>query len=705
MEGPLTFSSGWHDLEIHGEVSLRWSKAVAQLLLAPTVARDYSFLELTLFSLDLTDRLLSVDVLDHQGKEITTFTQPLKDFASAPVRIPISGARIVRFFVSTFCPRDFGSLTDTRDLGIAVNQFHLISGTNPFVMSVTYKAKDLKIIELTAAKAVTEEGVGLYDFISFREPFTKPTFGLDDITVLITCHGDRVELGERAFKSVMATGIKKVVLAISGNDPAYEAWGTALSKANSNVFALIIKDNTLNNNQCWEQGVACVKTPYTVILHDDDYLLPAFGKELRYFPRDTDFALWNGRVYNPKEDRVELDGTIDLPFKTRRYVPNNLIRDLLIRYNYSISPVHGCFRTEKLKLCLNDWEEKHHNDPVVYERPTFVVGNDLYIWEYFTRDTSALCFYTPARCVHCVTHKGSATYINVYRFYHDKKADIFADMYRHVKDIHISKRLKHGIIFYVNEENKAINRCLKNLGSYKRSHYTGAEMVVYSENRLKLPNAIQIAPLPTTLGVVYRPSDYYSFWAFIEGIRIAKEKGWDYFFCYEWDCMVGRDYWYDTLWDEHLAWQYEPIITGTPTLRLPIVAGGETLYSAQHYLYKYAEASGVAMRVEPSSPTALYTNGALTFYHTDSLLDLFAEELSGTIPLANCGKHVDLVAPWDIGLGIKLYKRFGNEVFKKVGWLPSIYSGCGDKAYSQEQRLNMLLSGKKVAIHQYKYEN
>jgi hypothetical protein len=200
---------------------------------------------------------------------------------------------------------------------------------------------------------------------------------------------------------------------------------------------------------------------------------------------------------------------------------------------------------------------------------------------------------------------------------------------------------------------------------------------------------------------LYYKSDKYAFWAFIEAIKIAKEKQWDYFFYYEWDCVVGKDYWYDTLIEEHMAWYYEPIITGTPCLRYPKTITGDLMHGMARYMYDYTKASGVSMNID-NAPMSLYTNGALTFYTTSHMLDLFGDEIFTDI--RDKDSHVDKVGCWDFSLGQRIYKKYGTDFVKYVGWLPSSYSGCGETCYSLDQRLYMLESGKKVAMHQYKYE-
>jgi hypothetical protein len=66
---------------------------------------------------------------------------------------------------------------------------------------------------------------------------------------------------------------------------------------------------------------------------------------------------------------------------------------------------------------------------------------------------------------------------------------------------------------------------------------------------------------------------------------------------------------------------------------------------------------------------------------------------------------MDKLGPWDLYLGMRLFREFKEKSFEKVAWLASAYSGCGDYFYSQKQRDYMLSSGMKVAVHQHKYTN
>ena len=64
----------------------------------------------------------------------------------------------------------------------------------------------------------------------------------------------------------------------------------------------------------------------------------------------------------------------------------------------------------------------------------------------------------------------------------------------------------------------------------------------------------------------------------------------------------------------------------------------------------------------------------------------------------------DSAGPWDLNLGVKIFKELREQSFERVGWLPSSYSGCGDLFYTQKQRDYMINSGLKVVMHQNKYK-
>ena len=272
------------------------------------------------------------------------------------------------------------------------------------------------------------------------------------------------------------------------------------------------------------------------------------------------------------------------------------------------------------------------------------------------------------------------------------------------KNVTVKKQIKSAIILYLQDFSNQNKKCLDNLLEFKHSKYN-IPIIIYSDSDQISDNYpfkfIKIPKIEKMESGMNNLSNKYSFWAFMEAIKIAKEFNLDYFFCYEWDCKIGKDYWYDTIWQEHLNWPEEPTMTGTPVFKCPLNSSGNLLQGIQDYRYKYSKECKLYMVVEHTYPYSLYTNGALTFYNTKHTEFYFHKELYNNIK--NKSDYMDTISPWDLEIGIRLFKDLKEKSFDKVGWLPSSYSGCGDYFYNQDQRNQMLQSGLKSVIHQYKY--
>lgn len=286
--------------------------------------------------------------------------------------------------------------------------------------------------------------------------------------------------------------------------------------------------------------------------------------------------------------------------------------------------------------------------------------------------------------------------VNDVNYYFDKNNSI--------PSFDISKPIRSGIILYLPNFKGKHLKCLDNLNSYKHSN-SEIPIIVYTDSDGKLPNKykfkyLKIDPLPKMEDGIIPAGYKYATWAFFEAIKIAKLFNFDYFFCYEWDCKIGKDYWYDTLWQEHLNWPIEPVMTGTPVFKCPLIGVGNLLQGVQEYRYAYSKECKLYMNIEHVYPFSLYTNGALTFYNTKETEKYFFPELNF---IGNPSDHMDIITSWDLEIGIRLFKDLNEKSFEKVGWLPSSYSGCGDYYYNQQQRDEMLTSGLKIVIHQNKY--
>lgn len=685
----IVLGYGWHSLE-GSDISWRWSSDVFSLFFNDCDNKHLSFHTAEMIVDNTTEIYARSKNMSDFVKIATINTKKGKSFK---VDIDLNQIYELKFKTTIFNPsQDSIGNADSRKLGILVKSFTLISGND----SATFQMKDVpsSLDDVTYKNNVD---INPYTDTYFKFPsIEKNKNNIDDYTVLLTCHGNRLEFGKCAYQSIIDAGIKNIVIVISGDDESYLNWARKVSNKHPVVFI----NNDINNNLCWIEGLKKVNTYWVTILHDDDIILPTVKDVVSCLDERCLFGVWNGCVENIANKKIELEKTIDLNLKSGIY-RCALIKDQIIRYPHVISPIHGIFPTNKLIDCLTEWEKTHGKDDFFYEKSTFVVGNDIFIWSYFTKYNENLFFYSSEKCTKCISHNQSATQIDI-----NRQNNKFSRIYSRLKNIHIKNDLKVGIIFYVHEYDNKIKQTFSNLDEFKLSKHS-IPFVVYTDNsRLRIDNKrysnfITFDEIPKMESGLYRTLDKYAFWAFIDGIRIAKEKGWDYFFIYEWDCKVNKDYWFDTLWQEHLSWPYKPIISGTPGIRMPKICIGNFLQSAQEYMYQYSKQCGVSMNIDIANPISVYTNGALTFYDTNEMVRYHHNELYTNI--VNKSTHVDDVAPWDVGLGIRMFKDLKENCFKRIAWLPSSYSGCGDFCYNQQQREYMLKTNMKIAIHQNKY--
>lgn len=609
------------------------------------------------------------------------------------VTIPIVGIENVQIVSDYFCPcQQFLNNQDRRRLSLRIKEFYFTNAGNKFYQTIEGIKDEAEIFY---SKWLDQELlVTQHDKYFNNVKCDKIESILNDVTVVLTCHGDRLEFGKKAYESIINAGIYNIVIVLSGDAADYINWANSLK----GIHEVLIISETKDNNECWIEGLKLVRTYWSIIQHDDDLTTEKIKYELQYLNYKCAFGAWNGSV-NDTDNNIRLENTVDIKLKRGIYNAA-LIKDLLTKYPLTISPIHGIFPTSELIKCLQEWQTKHSQNKEYYAKPTFVVGNDLFIWLYFCKNEQNLFYYTPERCTKCIAHPESSTEKD---WSSDKN---FVKIYDSIKNIYIKSPIKSGILLFLPNLSEGNLKCLENLFSYKHSKYN-IPIVIFSDSALDIPSKfkckfIQIPMhLQNFVDGIWTKSNKIGFWAFINAIQIAKTNDWDYFFYYEWDCKIGSDYWYDTLWQEHLSWQKKPILTGTPVFKYPNPAQSNILQGMTEYKTEYGKQCNVNMLIENNSPLCLYTNGALSFYDTEKMVEFYKTELNLEI-LDPCS-HADKTGPWDLNLGIKIFKELRERSFERIGWLPSSYSGCTDLFYTQKQRDYMLQSGLKVVIHQNKY--
>jgi hypothetical protein len=138
----------------------------------------------------------------------------------------------------------------------------------------------------------------------------------------------------------------------------------------------------LGCNELWLRGVTLAPTKYVLIMHDDDWLLPEFGRAYvkEIYPqlaRGVGFATWCGNVVSDIGETVE--GLGCLRGATRVAATGTVTRILLRRDVTSPSPVISIFQREVCVRTLRE-AETAFTDKKHFTRPKMMVGNDLLLY-------------------------------------------------------------------------------------------------------------------------------------------------------------------------------------------------------------------------------------------------------------------------------------------------------------------------------------
>lgn len=243
----------------------------------------------------------------------------------------------------------------------------------------------------------------------------------------------------------------------------------------------------------------------------------------------------------------------------------------------------------------------------------------------------------------------------------------------------ISTPIKRGALIYMD---KAYPRITKQFKDFKISKE--CELITFTDNP-----AVEADIHVDEFVSPWKRKYEYANMAAQQAVKIAQSKGWDYFMWVEWDCYIGKDYWFDILWDELLAWPCKPMQAGTPAMASHTLIGNFE-FLKQDYIASYLRANKVCLHLVSSRPFFLSINAAMGFYETEAA-DNYLVKMS-----------VPPLTSFDVLFGMRMFDEYGEDVFKSTAWLPSLYSGWGKQDYTEEQRLEMVNSGLKVAMHQYK---
>lgn len=215
----------------------------------------------------------------------------------------------------------------------------------------------------------------------------------DQLTVVITSH-QRPKHLVAAFNSCISAGVKKVIVASTG-----DIW--VMQHAFQSIQnAIVLKNGNATSNQSWLAGVESAKTKYVALLHDDDLLLPEYMSLVSSGIRaNAPFIMVQARNHGVP-DYIEKDSNKE-GFESSTVLKTRLEK----KGSLAISPLRGVFLKEDLVQWLRECESMPQS---CYIRPGFLVGNDLMIWLKATEKYSQF-FNVPRPAVSFGHWEGSTT--------------------------------------------------------------------------------------------------------------------------------------------------------------------------------------------------------------------------------------------------------------------------------------------------------
>jgi hypothetical protein len=202
-----------------------------------------------------------------------------------------------------------------------------------------------------------------------------------------------------------------------------------------------------------------------------------------------------------------------------------------------------------------------------------------------------------------------------------------------------------------------------------------------------------------------RPPHALNNYLWFSALQLAKDVGLDFGIYMESDSRVGRKDW-DTYMFEEFFGRYPSGLAcaGTPVAWDICSGGGELAKNVIEQAWQYQQLSGLPASFYSSkhpydnSGACYYPNGSLMIFETAAMLKIFDGFL---IDIAAYSKHL---TAFDMAIGKFLWNYHGPKAIQHVGWLACSYSAFGDAVTTPQQRIAMLTSGSKVAIHQWKMD-
>lgn len=512
-----------------------------------------------------------------------------------------------------------------------------------------------------------------------REDVAPPPWPSErSITVILTVHGDkRIKMALEAYRSILDAGFKPSQIRICLTSPPNGYGNVNVFPDDGHVADML---GPLDNNSAWLESCERAESSHIIILHDDDLMKPGLAAKLKERD-DWGVAYWDADLIGDKKSLVSY-------FKCKPGVyDGKVVRDIQAEICLTISTIQGCFPRHLAIEAFSRFRSEF-NQPEFLFRSGMWVGNDFLLW--WVAGGCSRVWLTGEVFSECRGHPGSTTAIGM-------ENGTIAPMYGAMRKrlgASVKKRAIFGHAF-----GKTDGFC-RHFESLKTSLpvvflcHSASQRIPANSTRVVIPDIGLKIKCPS--GVEMK--DHCAKFIFPQACKAALDGGFDEMMWVETDCRFRGDGWDKVLSEEH-AGAGNVVASGTPVGWNMLCNGHELAMKAIEFATHYQKLTGRIFAFEgPSADRlkSLYPNGALAWYSAELMEECFASRIpSGW-------EQFGAAEPFDFVVGRYIWSRFGDSSFKKVGILPSSYSGCLDHWYGLNDRLQMLSSGQIVAVHQVK---
>ena len=242
---------------------------------------------------------------------------------------------------------------------------------------------------------------------------------------------------------------------------------------------------------------------------------------------------------------------------------------------------------------------------------------------------------------------------------------------------------------------------LENLKRFPPKH----DLVLYSEHDHGWPGQIKLKISPEVVktfnGPAYNGKQDFriSNVCFLTGLQIIRNQGYTHAIALEADCRVGCKDWDDAIFSEYFSLGRPCITAGSLAFYNPANHSAKALSKWQAIVALNTARNFPCptygwVGAADKHPSCVFPNGALSVVDVTWMQRLFA--------LENAVSEAVNMGPWDMVIGQKIWEMFAEDAYEVTGQIGCIFSGYGDIVTTESQRLEMLRTGRVVAIHQVK---